>query len=313
MPNHEKKGAEWMRHIGSLGGKASGIRRSEKVPTAKRHLIAVKGARARWGKPKWSEAEEAAWLGVWQVQLAAGLGLPKAERLSVARKRHAPDICEDARSNEPGPTRQSVPLDSIGETPVEHRPVYNNPFIETIAQDPEFSTTIAEFHDKPKVQNFLIALGSLKYQNWSITRIAARFGLGASDLAEMWRDSQLQEAFFRIVSRMPDLAEKVMDDALGAKEACPRCDGLKNIEVPEKFREFFNGEAIAVCPNCDGMGTIQQPGSAGHVRLIWDALGWSRGAIRPDRVAEHASCSLESFLTEIDELDALPIENAEET
>ncbi len=276
MPNYEKKGAEWMRHIGSLGGAASARRRYEKVPAAKRRLIAVKGARARWGKPKWSEVEESAWLGVWQLHLEAGLALPKAKRPSVARQRPAPDTCEDARSNEPARTAEPVPLDSGSESAVEHRVVYNNPFIETIAQDPEFSATIVMFDDKPKVQNFVIALGSLKYQNWSITRIAARFGLGASDLAEMWRDSQYQKALFRIINRMPDLANKVMDDALGAKEACPRCDGMKNVEVPEKFREFFDGEATAVCPSCGGLGTIQQPGSISHVRLIWDALGWSK-------------------------------------
>jgi hypothetical protein len=64
MANYNSKGIDYMREIGREGGAVSAFNRSKR-PHAERTLIGIKAARARWGKPKWSEAEEKAYLQGW--------------------------------------------------------------------------------------------------------------------------------------------------------------------------------------------------------------------------------------------------------
>jgi hypothetical protein len=65
MANYNPKGRERMAEIGHLGGLASAKTRERRFGSLERKLLGVIGARARWGKPKWSLAEEAAWREGW--------------------------------------------------------------------------------------------------------------------------------------------------------------------------------------------------------------------------------------------------------
>lgn len=150
-----------------------------------------------------------------------------------------------------------------------------NAFIENLAKQPLFLETVAEEIDNPKVARFLKYVGELQHR--SMTDCAKMAGLTKTDLAQIWRDTKVNRAFFRIVNRIEEQVDKVVDDAIGKKKACRRCDGLKRIDVPENMREFFNGHETAICPECDGAGFILATGSAQHAQLVWEKLGWTKG------------------------------------
>lgn len=80
MANHKPKGVERMREIGRRGGLVSGSRRLDSMDVMRRRLIAVNAARARWGRPKWSQAEESAFLQGWVSGMEALAGWPHQYR-----------------------------------------------------------------------------------------------------------------------------------------------------------------------------------------------------------------------------------------
>ena len=80
MPNYELKGAEWMREIARLGGKASGARRLQSVDALTRRTVAMRAARARWGKPAWTNAEEEAWCDGWKAGVRSAIRWPRRNR-----------------------------------------------------------------------------------------------------------------------------------------------------------------------------------------------------------------------------------------
>jgi hypothetical protein len=153
-----------------------------------------------------------------------------------------------------------------------------DPFMEKIAQQPGFVEAMQENIKDPRVAKFIKKCGEL--QNKSLTFIAKSCGLTTSDLARIWRDDRLSRAFFEIVNRMPENAKKVMDDSLGDRKTCPRCDGMKFIEVPDKFREFFfepgSNETMAMCPECRGEGFKITVGNANATQMIWEKVGWTK-------------------------------------
>ena len=182
-----------------------------------------------------------------------------------------------------------------------------DPFMEKIAQQPGFLEAMEENTKDPRVAKFLKKCGEL--QNKSLTFIAKSCGLNTSDLARIWRDDKLSRAFFEIVNRMPENAKKVMDDSLGDRKTCPRCDGMKFIEVPEKFREFFfepdSKETMAMCPECRGEGYKITVGSAAHTQMIWEKVGWTKqkGGIQVNvNMSDH---SVDSVIDEMDDLQVV--------
>lgn len=178
-------------------------------------------------------------------------------------------------------------------------------FMEKIARQPGFIEAMQENTKDPRVAKFLKKCGEI--QNKSLTWIAKSCGLTTIDLARIWRDDKLAHAFFEIVNRMPENAAKVMDDSLGDRKSCPRCDGLKCIEVPEKFREFFfepdSKETMAMCPECGGKGWKVSVGSAAHNQMIWEKVGWTKqkGGISVNvNMADH---SVDSVIDEMDDFE----------
>tara|TARA_R110000868_G_scaffold411621_1_gene706456 strand:+ start:1074 stop:1859 length:786 start_codon:yes stop_codon:yes gene_type:complete len=147
-------------------------------------------------------------------------------------------------------------------------------FIEGLSKQPLFIETIGEEIDNPKISKFLSYIG--KTENPSFTECAKKAGLTQKELATVWRDRKVSRAYYRIVNRMEEQADKVVDDSMGQKKACRRCDGLKRIEVPEVMRDFFEGNTTAICPECDGVGYTLATGSAPHAQMIWEKMGWSK-------------------------------------
>jgi hypothetical protein len=106
------------------------------------------------------------------------------------------------------------------------------------------------------------------------------------------------------VNRMPQVADKVVDDSLGTRKACRRCDGMRNIEVPEQFREFFGGADMAPCPECEGRGYKTDTGSAPHTQMILEKVGWVK---QKGGVMVNVNMNDHSVDATIDEMDDLEI------
>ena len=182
-------------------------------------------------------------------------------------------------------------------------------FIEDIAAQPGFLETMGENVADVRVARFLKMIGQIDQKN-SMTACAEACGLTKTDMARMWRDSKLTRAFFRIVNRMESVADKVVDDAMGARRSCPRCDGFGRVDVPPNLREWFDGHETTVCPNCEGVKTVAVVGSAPDKQLIWEKVGWSKqkGGVQVNvSMADH---SVDATIDEMDGLEVIQVEKA---
>lgn len=182
-----------------------------------------------------------------------------------------------------------------------------NEFIEELAKQAHFKEGLIEACADPKVSKFLKLIGQV--EDKSMSWCAAACGLNSTDLARIWRDGTLAQAFFRIVKRMPDLAEKVADDAMGKRKACPRCDGFGRIDVPQSMREFFDEEETTICPNCEGKKTIPTVGSAPDKQLIFEKVGWSKTKGGVNVSVNMSDHSIDATMGEMDGIEGQVLEH----
>ncbi len=203
----------------------------------------------------------------------------------------------------PLPGTPYVPFDAQRLTPE----VKLDPFIEEIAAQPGFREALGENIEDPRAARFLKLLGEVEHR--SMTWCARTAGLNNFEVAKIWRNSKLARAFFRIVNRMESLADKVVDDAMGTRRSCPRCDGFGRVEVPEPLLEFFQGEPTTICPNCEGKKTVAVVGSAPDKQLIWEKIGWSKqkGGVSVNvNMSEH---SVDSTFEEMEGIESEVLEH----
>jgi hypothetical protein len=240
MPNYQPKGAEYMRSIASRGGKASGKRRMITVPPVKRHLAAVAGANARWGKPALTDEEKKAHLQSWDAGVAHGSGWSKAKRVMAATEaRETPDASDTA----------SPPA------PAQYDPV------DTIAQIPEMRDVLSA-SDEPRVRKFLAALATPRYRNFKPATLARKFGLTPDEFANIWRDHQLRLATLKAIRAIPQVVEDLVQEAKASTRVCPRCDGAGQIATTG-----------VVCYDCNGTGKVRQPGNPHAINLLFQLVG----------------------------------------
>lgn len=215
-------------------------------------------------------------------------------------------------SNMFGPDQTTLPeaIRPVNVTLREATPedVPKDTFIEEIAAQPGFLETMGENIADVRVARFLKMIGQVD-QRQSMTACANACGLTKSDMARIWRDSKLTRAFFRIVNRMESVADKVVDDAMGARKSCPRCDGFGRVDVPLSMREWFDGHETTVCPNCEGAKTVAVVGSAPDKQLIWEKVGWSKqkGGVQVNvSMSDH---SVDSTINDMDGLEGEVLEH----
>jgi hypothetical protein len=190
------------------------------------------------------------------------------------------------------PYDKTVPLD-----------IPPDPFIEEIVTQEGFRQIMGDDIKDERVARFL----KLIYQaeNRSMTWCAKTVGLTNSDLAKIWCDSTLRSAYFRIVKRMPQVVDKVVNDALGSQKSCPRCDGLGRIDVPEHMREFFDEQVTTICPNCEGRKTVAAPGLPQATERIWERVGWSKKGAGVTVSVNMSDHSVDATIGEMDDLEVL--------
>jgi len=274
MPNYQPKGVEWMREIGRLGGLASGARRLDSVDPGKRRIIAMRAARARWGKTKLSEAEEAAYLQARQEGFEDSAGWrrrnrprPRVERaLSIDSKLHEPPDSQ-------APAVAAVEMASVA---VEDRS--STDFIGSLCGRQELKAALA-LCDSPKARRLLECLCTPKYRSWKAGTIARRCGMTAAEIAGIWRDYKYFTAMIAFIGAIPDVARDVAEDAKSTRVCCPRCDGAGVMLVGRDQKTEVE------CVQCEGAGTVRKFGNSDARKLIFEAVGIT--AKREVRLYQH--------------------------
>jgi hypothetical protein len=274
MPNHEPKGAEWMREIASLGGKASARRKYHFPDPVTRCLNGLKAARARWGKPKWSEAEEAAYSIGYKAGMEHGTGWRTRPNRSNL------DAGADAESKISGTNEINESSGSeVSEVAVSGDGDVSDPSDETLDRgfpiNREDLKAALGASESPKLQKFLSALSGTRYRGWNIGTLARKFGITPNELSTLWRDHNLSKGMATIIAGIPKIAADVVEDAQSVKVICPHCDGWGFVGVPEHLQENLGSKMID-CPNCEGAGMIRKPGSDVDRKRMFDAAGWAR-------------------------------------
>lgn len=145
-------------------------------------------------------------------------------------------------------------------------------FFDTIGSRPDFEQVLDDNFSNPRVAHFLKLVAE---KQLTLAQSAKACGISTTDFHKMWQDYKMKIASFAILDRMPEIATKQVDDALGARKSCKRCDGFGRVEVPESMREFFAGEPTAICPECEGKTYTIAEAKSQAVERIWERVGWA--------------------------------------
>ena len=136
--------------------------------------------------------------------------------------------------------------------------------------------TIAELKDalaqsdSAKAKEFLAAICNPKYKNYSIARLAGKYGISPHAVAELWRKSRLSKGVMKMVAGIEIVAQDIVEDSKTQFIECEKCGGTGEIEKDEE---------TSVCPTCKGKGKWRKAGDAESRKLMFEAIGYrQRGA-----------------------------------
>jgi hypothetical protein len=193
---------------------------------------------------------------------------------------------------------------------------YQNALIESMGKNRRLLARICSISTDSKIVDFMLALGKMKYKNWSTTRIASLFGVTPAMLSTIWRDYHMSEAMLTITSSLPKTAERMVQDAAGGQTVCPHCDGRTTVRMEI---QVLDGELkedsqprykIVVCPNCEGEGVVFKPGHEHSRDRIFEAVGLTKkGGIQVTTVIQMPN--VESIIDELERSKAVPVTYSE--
>ncbi len=125
--------------------------------------------------------------------------------------------------------------------------------------------------DSAKAKEFLAAICNPKFKNWSIARLAGKYGISPHAVAELWRKSKLSKGVMKMVAGIEIVAQDIVEDAKSQFIECQKCGGTGEIEDDDE-------ETIA-CTVCKGLGKWRKAGDAESRKLMFEAIGYrQRGA-----------------------------------
>ncbi len=91
----------------------------------------------------------------------------------------------------------------------------------------------------------------------SLAKVCAAHDVSLAKLLEVFRSALLARsqmaATVRIATALPEVAQQVMDDAVGGRRVCSTCLGAKRLAAPTEK----DSEATEPCPACKGVGEVQ--------------------------------------------------------
>lgn len=122
--------------------------------------------------------------------------------------------------------------------------------------------------DSAKAKEFLAAICNPKYRNYSIARLAGKYGISPHAVAELWRKHKLSSGVMKMVAGIEIVAQDIVEDSKSQFIPCDKCDGEGEIEKEE-------GERV-VCPKCKGKCTFRKIGDAESRKLMFEAIGYRK-------------------------------------
>lgn len=166
-----------------------------------------------------------------------------------------------------------LPPEDLAEKPEEDRYLQR-------AQDASLEAlgiTVAELKDalaqsdSAKAKEFLAAICNPKYKNYSIARLAGKYGISPHAVAELWRKSKLSKGVMKMVAGIEIVAQDIVEDSKSQFIECQKCGGTGETEDDD--------EEVIACPVCKGLGKWRKAGDAESRKLMFEAIGYrQRGA-----------------------------------
>jgi hypothetical protein len=124
--------------------------------------------------------------------------------------------------------------------------------------------------DSAKAKEFLAAICNPKYKNYSIARLAGKYGISPHAVAELWRKSKLSKGVMKMVAGIEIVAQDIVEDAKSQFIECEKCGGTGEIDK--------DGDPD-ICPACKGKGKWRKAGDSESRKLMFEAIGYrQRGA-----------------------------------
>jgi hypothetical protein len=156
-----------------------------------------------------------------------------------------------------------------------------NAFIESLGKSEDLRMALAQI-ESPHIQKFLAQLTNPRWEKWTTTSLARKFGIKSTELADIMRRYNMAKGMHTIINGIPQVAADIVVDAQTKLVACPRCDGIGSIALSENQTGDDGSERTfgkrkkpteRECPQCEGCGKIRQEGSNDARKLMFEAAG----------------------------------------
>lgn len=149
-------------------------------------------------------------------------------------------------------------------------PARKNPVMQRFSNLVEKNELISMLEQKgePKAHQLMELLLDPAYSRHSLARVCQRVGVGIHELVDWFRRHKIDEGILLMAKHMPSLMEDMAIDARSQNRPCPRCDGLKRLELEDGSSRD--------CPTCKAKGEVQIPGDkdARNAALqVWGLAG----------------------------------------
>ena len=124
------------------------------------------------------------------------------------------------------------------------------------------------------------------YGKHSFAKLCGKAGFRAFGVVDILRRFMSDVALIRALTRLPEMMDGVVEDALPRLLPCSACS---------------SGEVVGkICPECHGVGQVRIPGDIGKLKLIFAALGLTgrRGPLVVQQfiIAHRSDQTLEEFV-----------------
>lgn len=144
-------------------------------------------------------------------------------------------------------------------------------FIETVNKD---ALELILGQDE-RYHAFLHDLYNPRNSRRSFASIAVKHGLTLDSLHRIYTDGMRHYGLIEMSNRLPQVMVDVAEDSFSKMVCCPRCDGLKRLQigVTEPTESDPKGTPILRdCPVCHATGEIRVPGDKDARNLMFEAM-----------------------------------------
>jgi len=144
-------------------------------------------------------------------------------------------------------------------------------FFESIHQLEELKMALV-FQETPRTDALACALERSHPERPSqVLNLASKYGFTPTKLIAIWQKYMVFKAQNAFYKALPEVFRAVIRDAMGAESCCPRCNGIREVSVPEEFRRP-NGSPRRICPQCGGSGIVRMLGNSSAQRLVLESV-----------------------------------------